>query len=98
MAELAKKNPSLVKLFEMPRPSLEGRTIYGLEIAADVKGDDGRPIFYMDGVHHAREWPASEFTMMYAHYLVEKFGKDPEITSLMKKARVILVPIVNVDG
>ena len=98
MAQLAKKNPSLVKLFEMPRPSLEGRTIFGLEIAADVKGDDGRPIFYMDAVHHAREWPASEFTMMYAHYLVEKFGKDPEVTSLMKKARVILVPIVNVDG
>ena len=98
MADLAKKNPSIVKLFEMKRPSLEGRTIYGLEIAANVKQDDGRPIFYMDGVHHAREWPASEFTMMYAHYLVEKFGKDPHITSLMKSTRVILVPIVNVDG
>ena len=99
MADLAKKNPSLVKLFEMKQPSLEGRTIYGLEIAADVKSDeDGRPIFYMDAVHHAREWPASEFTMIYAHYLVEKFGKDREITSLLKRARVILVPIVNVDG
>lgn len=98
MAELAKKNPSLVKLFEMNKPSLEGRTIYGLEIAADVKSNDGRPIFYMDGVHHAREWPASEFTMMYAHFLAEKFGKDPEITSLLKETRVILVPIVNVDG
>ena len=98
MAELAEKNPSLVKLFEMKRPSLEGRTIYGLEIAADVKSEDGRPIFYMDGVHHAREWPASEFTMLYAHFLTEKFGKDAEITSLLKKTRVILVPIVNVDG
>lgn len=98
MAELAKKNPSLVKLFEMEQPSLEGRTIYGLEIAADVKSEDGRPIFYMDGVHHAREWPASEFTMMYAHFLVEEFGKNPEITSLLKKTRVILVPIVNPDG
>jgi hypothetical protein len=36
--------------------------------------------------------------MIYAHYLVEKFGKDPKITSLLKEARVILVPIVNVDG
>ena len=98
MAELAKKNPGLVKLFQMKRPSLEGRTIYGLEIASDVRHQDGRPIFYMDGVHHAREWPASEFTIMFAHYLVGKFGKDPEITSLLKKTRVILVPIVNVDG
>jgi hypothetical protein len=99
MAELAEKNPKLVKLFEMARPSLEGRTVYGLEIAADVKdADDGRPIYYIDGVHHAREWPASEYTMLFIHQLVEKYGKDPKITSLLRKARVIAVPIVNVDG
>jgi hypothetical protein len=98
MAQLAKKNKGLVKHFEMPRPSLEGRPIFGLEIAANVDDVDGRPIFYIDAVHHAREWPASEFTMIFAHYLVEKYGKDPEVTSLLKKARVILVPIVNVDG
>jgi len=98
LEELAKKNPDLVKLFEMKRESLEGRTIYGVEIAHNVKKEDGRPIFYMDAVHHAREWPASEFTIMYAHHLVEKFGKDPKVTSLMKKSRAIIVPIVNADG
>ena len=98
MQDLAKKNPDLIELFEMNRPSLEGRTVYGLEIAANVRKQDGRPIFYMDAVHHAREWPAAEFTMIYAHYLAERFGKDPKITSLLKRARVILVPIVNVDG
>jgi hypothetical protein len=99
MQELADKNKGLVELFEMPRPSLEGRTIYGIEIAADVADkSDGRPIFYLDAVHHAREWPAAEFTMIFAHHLVEKFGKDPKITSLLKRARVIVVPVVNVDG
>ena len=98
LADLAKKNPDLVRLFEMERPSLEGRTIFGVEIAHDVKKEDGRPIFYMDAVHHAREWPASEFTIMYAHHLVEKFGKDPKVTALLKKTRAIIVPIVNVDG
>ncbi|MFN2588019.1 MAG: M14 family metallopeptidase [Actinomycetota bacterium] len=98
MKQLADDNKSLVKLFEMKRPSLEGRTVYGLEIAADVEAVDGRPIFYLDALHHAREWPASEFTMIYAHYLAEQFGKNPQITSLLRKARVIVVPIVNVDG
>ncbi|HEV3472330.1 MAG TPA: M14 family zinc carboxypeptidase, partial [Actinomycetota bacterium] len=100
MTELADKEPKLVKLFEMPRPSLEGRTILGLEITEDVKdvATDGRPIFYIDAVHHAREWPASEFTMMFAHFLAEEYGKNPKVTSLLKKARVILVPVVNVDG
>ena len=100
MAELADKEPQLVKLFEMKRPSLEGRTVYGLEVTKDVKdiATDGRPIFYIDAVHHAREWPAAEFTMMFAHFLAEKYGKNPQVTSLLKKARVIIVPIVNVDG
>lgn len=99
MAELAEANPKLVKLFEMKRPSLEGRTIYGVEIAANVnKIGDGRPIYYIDGIHHAREWPASEYTILFVHYLVERYGKDPEVTSLLRKGRVIAVPVVNVDG
>jgi hypothetical protein len=100
LKELANKNPDLVKVFEMKRPSLEGRTVFGAEIAADVKdiATDGRPIFYVDGVHHAREWPAAEYPMIFVHHLVEKFGKDPKVTSLLKRARVIYVPIVNVDG
>ena len=100
LAELAKKNPDLVKLFEMKRPSLEGRTVYGIEIASNVKdiARDGRPIFYIDAVHHAREWPAAEYPMIFAHYLVENFGKDARVTSLLKKTRLIFVPIVNVDG
>jgi hypothetical protein len=100
MQDLAKKNPDLVKVFEMKRPSLEGRTVLGVEIASNVKdvATDGRPIFYIDGVHHAREWPAAEYTMLFAHHLAESYGKDKEVTSLLRKARVIVVPIVNVDG
>ena len=83
----------------MKRPSLEGRDIFGIEIAADVKDtNDGRPIFYIDAVHHAREWPASEYTMIWLHHLVEKYGKDKKITKLLRKSRVIAVPVVNVDG
>lgn len=99
MKKLAKSNPGLVKFFKMPRKSLEGRPIYGVEIAARVNDtDDGRPIYYIDGVHHAREWPASEYTMIFVHYLVENYGKDRQVTSLLRQGRVIAVPIVNVDG
>ncbi|MFN2526845.1 MAG: M14 family zinc carboxypeptidase [Actinomycetota bacterium] len=100
MADLADKNPKLVKLLELPNPSLEGRTIYGLEIAANVKEkvNDGRPTFYVDGIHHAREWPAAEYPMIFAHYLVEGYGKNPNVTSLLNTERVIVVPVVNVDG
>ncbi len=95
---LAKKNPKLVRLFKAPFKTLEGRTVFGVEIAANVKNQDGRPTFYVDGVHHAREWPAGEYPMIFAHYLVEGFGKSKEITKVLKNERVIIVPIVNPDG
>jgi Zinc carboxypeptidase len=98
LKDLAKKNPKLVRLIKLKHQTLEGRDVFGVEIARNVKGSDGRPTFYVDGIHHAREWPAGEYPMIYAHYLVEKFGKDKAVTRLLKKGRVIVVPIVNPDG
>jgi hypothetical protein len=98
MKQLAKKNPNLVKLFEAPHPTLEGRTVYGLEMTKNVKRDDGRPTFYVDGVHHAREWPAGEYPMIFAHYLVEKFGKNKAVSQVLRRGRVVIIPIVNPDG
>lgn len=98
MQDLANKHPAQVKLLELSQPTHEGRTIYGLEIADKVAKPDGRPTFYVDGVHHAREWPAGEYPMIFAHYLLEGFGRNSSVTKLMKRGRVIVVPVVNVDG
>ena len=95
---LAKKHPKIVRLITMPEKTLEGRTVYGVEIAHDVAGKDGRPGFLVDGMHHSREWPAGEFPMIYAHQLVEGYGKNAKITRLLKKLRFFVVPVVNVDG
>lgn len=98
MRELAEKNPALVSLLELPHLTHEGRTVYGVEIAANVGRDDGRPVLYVDGIHHAREWPSGEYPMIFAHYLVEEWRKNPRVTRLLERARVMVVPVVNVDG
>ncbi|WP_372727310.1 M14 family zinc carboxypeptidase [Nocardioides sp.] len=99
MTELAAKNPKLVKAFDLPRPSLDGRTIQGIEIGADVtKPASGRPTFLLMGLHHAREWPSGENAMEFAHDLVKNYGKNKQITRLLKKGRVVVVPVVNPDG
>jgi len=97
MKQLAKENPSYVKLLKLPHKSLEGRTIHGLEIGANVRRADGRPVYYIDGIHHAREWPAAEYPMIFAHLLVEH-RNVPEVQRLLRGVRVMIVPIVNVDG
>lgn len=97
LRKLAKKNPRLVDLIKMPHPTLEGRTVFGVEIEAP-RGNPGRPTFYVDGIHHAREWPAAEYPMIFAHYLVDNYMKDRDVTRILLHTRVVIVPIVNPDG
>jgi hypothetical protein len=98
MRMLADKYKGKAKLIQLPFNTLEGRSVYGLEIARDVERKDGRPVFYNDGCHHAREWPAAEVPIMWAYDLLENDGKDDRITAIMTHVRNIIVPVVNVDG
>jgi hypothetical protein len=99
MTALAKDHPTLVKRFTLPHESLDGREIYGVEIGRDVqKPEAGLPVFVMLGVHHAREWPSGEHAMEFAVDLVKNYGKDQRITDLVNRSRVLVVPVVNVDG
>ena len=98
MEALAKARPDLVRMFELPNKTVEGRPVYGLEIAKNPGQRDPRPGFAIMGVHHAREWPSGELTMELAIDLVKSYGKDPRVTRLVDGLRTFVVPIVNVDG
>ena len=96
---LADANPSLVREVTIGT-SLEGRPIQGVEIAQDVlRSDDGRPVYLNFGAHHAREWPSAEMPMEFARDLVARFnGGENRIEDLLADVRVVIVPVVNVDG
>jgi hypothetical protein len=97
--ELAAIRPGIAKRITLPHKSLDGRTVYGIEIGKDVNApEDGRPTFVLLGVHHAREWPSGELAMEFAYDLVKNYGIDKRITGLLDRSRVVVVPVVNVDG
>lgn len=100
MKTLAEGSPTLVRKVTLPRASLEGRPIEGIEIATDVaRTDDGRPVYLQMGAHHAREWPSAEFPMEFAVDLVKRYQQgDARARALLDRVRVIVVPVVNVDG
>ena len=98
MDRLAEEYPDIVKPIVIGT-SLEGKPIRGIEIGRDVHGpEDGRPVFLMFGVHHAREWPSGEHTMEFAFDLVQRYGEGARITRLLDESRVIVVPVSNPDG
>ncbi|MDQ5808920.1 MAG: hypothetical protein M3320_09610, partial [Actinomycetota bacterium] len=99
MKTWVKDHPRLVKPITLRHKTLEGRSVHGVEITEDVDDlSDGKPVFLQMGVHHAREWPSVEMPMEWATDLIKGFGKDARTTALLKRARVILVPVVNPDG
>lgn len=100
MQALATQYPAQARMIKFPEKSLEGRDVYGLEIADDIAAaqTDGRPTFWIDGAHHSREWPSCEYTLMFGYDVLENFGTDARITDLLSKLRIVLVPVMNVDG
>src|SRR5687768_14102863 len=99
MKAMAQAHPGLVGLFELPRKSLDGRTIYGIELAENVAVKDGRPTFLLMGLHHAREWPSGEHAMEFAIDMLEGYqAGDPRQKALLQHGRLVVVPVVNVDG
>jgi hypothetical protein len=96
---LAEQRPRLVRYFTLPHETFEGRVIEGIEIAPRVRRRDGRPAFLMPGAHHAREWPSAEHTMEFAYELVRGWAQRRKpVRRLLRRARVILVPVANPDG
>ena len=99
LRQLAAQSPTLVRLITLSRRSVEGREILGVEISDNVLSrTDGKPVFLMIGLHHAREWPSGELSIEFAIDLVENFGVSERVTELLRKVRVIVVPVLNVDG
>lgn len=99
MAALARDYPRLVRKLTLPHRSLDGRPVTALEIGSDVgTAASGRPVFVMNGLHHAREWPTGDLTLEFAIDLARSYGRDQRITNLLDNVRVVVVPVVNPDG
>jgi hypothetical protein len=97
LKQLAEEHPDIVKPVVLPHKTFQGREIMGVEIANDVHAQDGRPVYFLHGMHHAREWPSAEAVMEFAHLLVEG-RKSHRIKRLLETTRMSIVPIINVDG
>jgi Zinc carboxypeptidase len=98
MRALAGEHPNLVRRFTLPHATTEGRAVGGIEITRDVRRRDGKPVLLITGLHHGNEWPSGEATMEFGFDLAENPRRERSIDRLLDRVRVVLVPVVNVDG
>jgi hypothetical protein len=99
LKRLAMQYPSLARPVTLNHHSVLGRDVNGIEISTGAQNTaDGKPIFLIMGLHHAREWPSSEHTIEFAYDLLRGYGRNARTTELVQQTRTIVVPVVNPDG
>ena len=68
---LAAAHPDRARVITQPYRTLEGREVKGIEVWIG-NPQDGRPVSYYDGCHHAREWPSADYCRLFAHHLLNQ--------------------------
>ena len=98
MERWAGKYPGLVDLYEVGK-SFEGRPILQMTITKKKTGKDtDKPAAFFEGGRHSGEVTGTESTLWLAQYLIENYGKDPEVTHLLDTKTIYIKPINNPDG
>jgi hypothetical protein len=98
LGELEAARPDVVERFALPHRTLLGLDVVGVEVAHDVAARDGKPVLLVTGAHEGVEWATVEVAVEFATDLAERDGRDPRITALLDRVRVVVVPVVNPDG
>ncbi|XP_038063056.1 carboxypeptidase B-like [Patiria miniata] len=82
--------------------TFEGRWIHGIQISTALQRDTSnaalRPALYFQAGMHAREWIGPATIMFMTASLLDQYGTDKDVTTLLDTFDVFIVPLVNADG
>jgi hypothetical protein len=97
LAAVAAAHPDLVSIFSIGK-SYKGRDIWAAKVSDNVAADEAEPEVMFDGGHHADEHMSTEMTLRILHWLVDGYGIDPRITTIVNDREIWIVFNVNPDG
>ena len=97
VAAVAAANPDIVSRFSIGKSS-KGRDIWAVKVSDNVLVDEAEPEVLFDGGHHGDEHMSVEMTLSILNWLVEGYGTDPRITSIVNQREIWIVLNVNPDG
>ncbi|MEK7347890.1 MAG: M14 family zinc carboxypeptidase [Candidatus Eisenbacteria bacterium] len=97
MSSYVASHPSIARL-DTIGVSIEGRLILGVKISDNVTAEEAEPEVLVVGCHHARELMSVELPLYLMRRLLDGYGVDPLLTSLVDSREIWIVPILNPDG
>jgi murein tripeptide amidase MpaA len=78
--------------------SIEGRNLFYIKITNPGSATASKSNIYILGCHHAREWISVEVPLLFAQYLLENYGSNPQAARAVNGSVIYILPIVNPDG
>ncbi len=94
--DLVAQHPGLATT-EVIGQTLQGRDIRAIRISGS--GDwDSKPVVFLNGCQHAREWVSPATTMYIAEQLLEQYNTNADVKQVVDLIDFHIVPIVNADG
>jgi len=99
MAATAADHPELAELVTVGT-SLRGVPIQAVKVTRDAQRvpDGQRPAVLYLGGQHAREWITPEMTRRLMHHVIDGYGRDPALTTLLNTTELWFLPVANPDG
>lgn len=95
---LAAAYPHLATLTSIGRTH-RGRDVWFMQITNPDTGPAlEKPGFYIDAQIHAEEHATSATALYAIHYLLTRYGTDPEVTRLVDGQVFYIIPRINPDG
>ncbi|KAM6152625.1 carboxypeptidase A4 isoform 2-T2 [Erethizon dorsatum] len=76
--------------------TFEKRPMYVLKFGTG--GGKRQPAIWLNAGIHSREWISQATAIWTARKIVSEYGKDPAVTSILKKVDIFLLPVANPDG
>lgn len=97
LKSIVASNPKISKMFSIGK-SVKGRDLYVVKISDNVEIDELEPEFKYISSMHGNEITGRELTQFLIRDLVNGYGKDPKITSLINNTEIFIMVSMNPDG
>ncbi len=97
LKSLTGKYPQISRLISIGQ-SVKKRSLWAVKISTNVNVDDRRPEFKYIANMHGDEIVGREMMMRLIKDLLNGYGKDPQITNLIDRAQIYIIPSMNPDG
>lgn len=96
ISTLATQNPDIAQVVKVGT-TYEGRELNLIKIG--INSDDKKPVVFIEGGIHAREWISPATVTYFAQYLVNGYNsKDADVLSVLNQFDIHILPSLNADG